>query len=101
MIHTALSTIASCCDKHGLFPNGFNSYRETLSLIMRHIGILQGSKAHPSKIWESDRYGGQVNLMELAHEWAMEFEQSNKGRVWHGEWIEELQDYTNNKIDNL
>jgi hypothetical protein len=39
--------------------------------------------------------------MELAMNWAMEFERINKDREWDGEWYDELEAFLDKKVNNV
>ena len=43
--------------------------------------------------------GGSVQAMGDIIEWAKEFNAKNKGRVWDGEWYDELEEFFNYKIN--
>lgn len=71
------------------FPNGFLSFTDTLSVIMRDAPTVQP---------EFDRYvsnNGGMSFLEVARKWAFEFENRFKGVKWgideeYGDWEEEL-----------
>lgn len=80
-------------------PNGFVSFCETLSLIMR-----DATTTPEYETWVSRN--GQLAFFDVARQWAMEFEEKFKGVDWGIEdsvqdWDEELWDFTLEKLKNL
>jgi hypothetical protein len=67
------------------YPNGLRSYLETLVAVASEIdrqGYNISSALHP----------------EFAIEWAEEFEHIHNGRIWDGEWLEEIEDFVRQKL---
>lgn len=85
-------------------PNGLISFSETLFFISYHLSIiLENEDANKIPPYLQNRYelGGIGELMELAMNWAMEFERINKDREWDGEWYDELEAFLDKKVNNV
>lgn len=82
------------------FPNGFTCWVEThhevVSYIARQLNLndymTEGTKVR--QVYENRGTGG---LYELAEDWTHLFEQLNKGRVWDGEFFEEVELFLDKK----
>lgn len=80
-------------------PNGFVSFCETLSLIMR-----DATTTPEYENWVSRN--GALSFFDVARQWAMEFEEKFQGVDWGiddsvQDWDEELWDFTLEKLKNL
>lgn len=89
--------IEEACDKYALFPNGFVSYHETLVLLSIEAGLEDTRSSSPLDRIE----GGQNAKMQLLHEWAMTFEVKNRGRVWDGEFHDEIYKFFQDQLNRL
>lgn len=79
-----------------VFPNGFVSYRTTLS----QLGMLAGwaTTSHEeaklgNKLLQLQKEHGFAVWDDTLHEWAMEYEQKNLGREWDGEYYDDINDF--------
>ena len=70
-----------------LFHNGFLSWVDTLGQMVHEIS----NTSKQEKVI--------LDYSEIKN-WAFEFEALNKGRVWDGEWIEEVATFVENKLKN-
>jgi len=79
------------------FPNGFGSWQETHFEIVSEIN-LELIKDTPSGIigstYESQGVGG---MYELAEDWTDEFELLNEGRLWDGEFFDEIRQFVKDR----
>jgi len=91
------TAIERCSERFGLFPNGFISYKETLIELSLSAGA-EMRQERSALIDNNDKMGGRAGLYDLLHDWAMEFEQQNKGREWDGEFFDEVDKFFNLKI---
>ena len=80
------------------FPNGFTSWQETHFEIVSAINT-EYSKDEPSGlVAERHSEQGHGGLYELAEELTDEFELLNKGRVWDGEFFDEIEEFLSEKL---
>ena len=70
------------------FHNGFLSWVDTLGQMVHEIS----NTSKQEKVI--------LDYSEIKN-WAFEFEALNKGRVWDGEWIEEVAAFVENKLNKL
>jgi len=79
------------------FANGFTSWQET------HYEVVQAITKELTKvdtenivlqIYDEQGHGG---LYELAEELTDEFEETNIGRQWSGDFFDEIDSFLNNK----
>ena len=68
------------------FHNGFISWMETFGQMVHELSSSQEKVT--------------LAYLEIKN-WAFEFEALNKGRVWDGEWIEEVAAFVENKLNKL
>jgi len=67
------------------YPNGLRDYLETLVMISAELG-------------DRDLSALPINYIDLAIEWAEEFEQIHNGRVWDGDWFDAILDFIDKKM---
>ena len=72
------------------FPNGLKSWQETHYEVCTILGFN-----------DEDHYENSADQRDACSNWTDEFEQINKGRLWDGEWMEEIEQFVENKIKNL
>lgn len=87
-----------------LFINGFASWMETHHEVCEFIGYrLKESELLYTEnvIIETSSSQGSGGLYTLAEQWTDEFEKLNEGRVWDGEFFEEINTFltTKNKLN--
>lgn len=80
------------------FPNGFASWQETHFEIVKAIA-LNGEDYH-NKVNDIEAIRGTGGLYEFAEELTNKFELLNKGRVWDGEFFEEIEEFISNEFKN-
>lgn len=81
------------------FPNGFDSWVEIYTEMILYASAQVQNKPvgydlinfleQDSRVWSAHEGDGFVAVVELAKEWADEFEELNKDREWDGEFWEE------------
>jgi hypothetical protein len=67
------------------YPNGLREYLETLVM----MSVELESRDLPMHL---------INYIDHAIEWAEEFEQIHNGRIWDGDWLDEVQDFIDEKL---
>ncbi len=72
------------------------TYFELSALIYRDIS----KEVLPELLKQEHTKHGYCVFYTLAERWADEFEELNKNRQWDGEFIEEIEIFYNNKINN-
>lgn len=90
-----------------VFPNGFDSWREThyeiVEKITLHINFWMDNdeELEPDNdpIFETKNLEGFTALWSLAEKWTDEFELLNKGREWDCEFIDEVEEFFNKKVN--
>jgi hypothetical protein len=70
------------------YPNGLQDYLETLVMISAELA-------------DRDLSMLQVNYIDLAIDWAEEFEQIHNGRLWDGDWFDAIQEFMDEKFSKL
>ena len=80
------------------FPNGFESWLETYFEVVSFITLQYERESVTSKVAELYERNGSGGMYELAKELTDEFELLNKGRVWDGEFFEELESFLMQKL---
>ena len=80
------------------FPNGFESWMETFYEIVSFISQTAGEMTEDTQIAKSYDDGGRCEMYRLALEWTDDFEKLNEGRVWDGQFFEEVEGFC--KIKN-
>lgn len=93
-----VSTLNSMCEYYSpKFPNGFDSWRETHFEIVQAI-TRAAQKDDSGIVKDRQMCGGFTELYTLAEELTDEFEDMNAGRQWDGEFIDEVEDFANEKL---
>lgn len=77
------------------FPNGFEDWHETHYVISTYISKTENRLRSLANRRRTEQ--GMGGLCELAKELTDEFEKLHEGRLWDGEWIEELEDWLASK----
>jgi hypothetical protein len=82
------------------FPNDFESWQETHFEIVSAITLAleKDEDEQPIKLQKISETQGIGGLYELAKELTNEFEKLHEGRVWDGEFIDEMEKFINEKI---
>ena len=75
-------------DKIETFPNGFDSWYETHHEV---VDFLEGNEQFLNEGTTATRY-------ELAKELTDRFEILNRGRVWDGEYFDEIQEFLSSEL---
>lgn len=88
------------------FPNGFKSYIETHYHVVNYItekmlDDSKGEEGNGNRLFLLISNSGIGAIMELAEDITDYFERDNKGRIWDGEFFEEVEMYTSNYIQHL
>lgn len=78
------------------FPNGFESFMETHHEVVTALTLAR-EKNHPVTETMNEE-GGTGRFYEVATEWTKEFETTNKGREWDGEFFDEIESFINSKF---
>lgn len=73
------------------FPNGFKSYIETHFEVTRNI--LSSSEVEGNKAYRLLRTQGTLALYVLAEELADKFEKEFEGRIWDGDFFDEIDNF--------
>jgi hypothetical protein len=77
------------------FPNSFSSWHETHFEVCQWIFKTVDNKGSlPNEVMQNHGTGG---LYELAEQLTTEFENANVGRVWDGEFFDEIESFLNSK----
>lgn len=83
------------------FPNGFTSWYETFfeiaSYITNDISKWDGDPKDTNVVIEVHMNEGQGGVWELTKKWADEFELTNVGREWDGEFYDEIEEFVKSK----
>jgi hypothetical protein len=81
------------------FPNGITSYLETYYEVVSELTQVRLTNFEESNIVNNTmRQQGTSGMYELAEELTDEFEKTNAGREWDGEFFDELADFFKSKI---
>ena len=80
------------------FPNGFESWHETHFEVVSFITLQYERDSLTSKVAEIHGRLGSGGLYELAEFLTNEFELLNEGRVWDGEFFEEIESFLMQKL---
>jgi hypothetical protein len=85
-------------EKH--FPNGFTSWQETHYEIVSMISFQTRLPDSQQSELIRDTYAakGTGGMYELAEELTDEFETLNEGRIWDGEYFDEIEEFINQKF---
>jgi hypothetical protein len=76
------------------FPNGFEAWYESFFEVVQFITLhLHEDVPHdePLRIDAIQAEFGHGGLYELARAWTTEFEELNKGRVWDGDFFDDVE----------
>ena len=93
-----VSTLNSMCEYYSpKFPNGFASWRETHFEIVQVI-TMAALQDDSSVIKDMQMSQGCTGMYELAEALTNEFESLNKGRIWDGEFYDEVEDFAKKKL---
>lgn len=78
--------------------NGMRSWAETHHEIVSNLytSFLESYEHIRDKYIQDSR-----EWVSLCIDWTNEFEKKNAGRQWDGEWIDEVYDFTKQKIEEL
>lgn len=83
-------------EKH--FPNGFSCWQETHFEIVQVI-TKEWLKDNPTgTVEERHAAQGHGGLYELAEQLTDEFELINKGRLWDGDFFDEIESFLNKEL---
>jgi archaellum biogenesis ATPase FlaH len=97
LVSSLLNQLASKKDKQSL-PNGFRDWAETHHEIVCTIHALIDNDTMPSrleKILDTEGLGGLYDLgIDLTNEFANTYE----NRVWDGDWVDTIIEFTNLKL---
>lgn len=80
------------------FPNGFESWQETHFEVVQAITIEHSKHEPQGVVNERHKAQGHGGLYELAEELTDEFEALNEGRVWDGEFFDEIDSFLRSKL---
>lgn len=83
------------------FPNGVDSWMETHFEIVSRIAQVRLEDKMPESFEIVNDTEGTCGFYSLAKNWANEFEKANKGKVWDGEFFDEIDIFCNKKIDEV
>ena len=97
---TKETAIERCAERFGLFTNGFISYKETLIELSMNAH-REMRKDQLVLIHTTAEREGRGGIYSILHDWAMEFEQKNKGREWDGEFLEEVDAFFEEKVKHI
>lgn len=75
--------------------NNITSILETHYEIVQTIALNEANFSVLSDIRESKGQGG---LYEIAEKWTLEFESINNGRIWDGEFFDEIDKFIMDKL---
>ena len=82
-----------------IFPNGFESWQETHFEVVNGITKELRKDVFTSKVIEKrHEEQGTGGMYELAEELTDEFELLNKGRMWDGEFFDEIDEFLKKKL---
>lgn len=81
------------------FPNGFDSWYETHHELVSMAALHLKYDIANSVIFKTQESEGQFGVHELIKNWTDEFELTNKGRSWDGEFLEEVEKFFNKKCN--
>jgi hypothetical protein len=81
------------------FPNGFESWAETHHEVVSAITLTMNQDEYPIKLEEIQLSQGSGGIWEFCIELTDEFEKLNDGRVWDGEFYDEIEEFINSKIN--
>jgi hypothetical protein len=81
------------------FVNGFNSWQETHFEIVSAIAKELLEDSFESKVLE-DRHEAQGigGMWEIAEELTDKFESANIGKLWDGDWFEEIEKFIQKEL---
>ena len=82
------------------FLNGFKTWMETFYEVVATISRETGSEVDTKSRVIKERYeaGGSCAMYSLAEELTDEFEKKNEGREWDGEFLDEVDEFLNEKL---
>ena len=76
------------------FPSGFTSWIETHHEVVSFMALeLQKDVIGLKVLRERYEAQGTGGMYELAEELTDKFEKMNKGRLWNGEFFDEIEDF--------
>jgi hypothetical protein len=79
------------------FPNGFASWQETHFEVVSEITRIALSDVSEGEVFTTRESYGTGGLYELAESLTDEFETLNAGRLWDGEFFDEIWDFLESK----
>lgn len=83
-----------------IFPNGFRSWMETHHEVVEAITLrLAMATLTTQKLVDIQRQYGHTGFYDLAEEITDEFEAMNQGRLWDGEFADEILSFTQTKLE--
>lgn len=87
------------CDSGVKLPEEFDlsEYLETHFEMVKAI-VLAEESGKPGVVYERIEERGYGGMLELAEELTNEFLELHKDRIWDGEFLEEVDKFTNNKL---
>lgn len=77
--------------------NGFRSWAETHHLIVAGVTLIS-VEGFKGKIRDAIKKDGHVGLYDLCIDLTTEFEKRNEGRVWDGEFEDEIAEFLAEKL---
>lgn len=88
-------------EKH--FPNGFLSWQETHYEVVSMISYQTRLPKNQMSDLISDIYAAQGTggMYELAEQLTDEFETLNEGRIWDGQFFDEIEEFISKKLNGI
>lgn len=81
------------------FPNGFVNWAETHHEVVSIVTAIMLKGSLPIVLEEAQLMDGHFGITQFCIDVADEFEELNRGREWDGEFYEEIEQFTNKKIN--
>lgn len=84
-----------------MMPNGFESWYETYFYVATEVGHVARQDKPWGIVLAAIEQGGSFDITNLAVALTNEFEKLNEDREWHGEYLDELEDFIENKLKEI
>jgi len=97
LVSSLLNQLASKKDKQSL-PNGFRDWAETHHEIVCTIHAFITNDTMPTRLLDIIDEEGMAGLYDLGIDLTNEFANTYENRVWDGDWVDTIIEFTNLKL---
>jgi hypothetical protein len=97
LVSSLLNQLASKKDKQSL-PNGFRDWAETHHEIVCTIHAFITNDTMPTRLLDIIDEEGMAGLYDLGIELTNQFANTYENRVWDGDWVDTIIEFTNLKL---